>query len=104
MLWKNAKDEPLFSALSDPDAYVFTCINMTAEREELEDEGRRLCDVQPFLPILRLVAREGDRVEKLITTQINSLIGKGPFHAADIRMYTSGRNGKALLLLTNATE
>ncbi|XP_056589276.1 phosphatidylinositol 4,5-bisphosphate 3-kinase catalytic subunit delta isoform [Triplophysa dalaica] len=77
MLWKNAKDEPLFSALSDPDAYVFTCINMTAEREELEDEGRRLCDVQPFLPILRLVAREGDRVEKLITTQINSLIGKG---------------------------
>uniref|UniRef100_A0A8C1J9U2 phosphatidylinositol-4,5-bisphosphate 3-kinase n=1 Tax=Cyprinus carpio TaxID=7962 RepID=A0A8C1J9U2_CYPCA len=77
MVWKNARNEPLFSALSDPDAYVFTCINMTAEREELEDEQRRLCDVRLFLPILRLVAREGDRVEKLITTQISLLIGKG---------------------------
>uniref|UniRef100_A0A673MUJ5 phosphatidylinositol-4,5-bisphosphate 3-kinase n=1 Tax=Sinocyclocheilus rhinocerous TaxID=307959 RepID=A0A673MUJ5_9TELE len=77
MVWKNARNEPLFSALSDPDAYVFTCINMTAEREELEDEQRRLCDVRPFMPILRLVAREGDRVEKLITTQISLLIGKG---------------------------
>uniref|UniRef100_A0A671TB94 Phosphatidylinositol 4,5-bisphosphate 3-kinase catalytic subunit delta isoform n=1 Tax=Sinocyclocheilus anshuiensis TaxID=1608454 RepID=A0A671TB94_9TELE len=77
MVWKNARNEPLFSALSDPDAYVFTCINMTAEREELEDEQRRMCDVRLFLPILRLVAREGDRVEKLITTQISLLIGKG---------------------------
>uniref|UniRef100_A0A673IWE7 phosphatidylinositol-4,5-bisphosphate 3-kinase n=1 Tax=Sinocyclocheilus rhinocerous TaxID=307959 RepID=A0A673IWE7_9TELE len=77
MVWKNARNEPLFSALSDPDAYVFTCINMTAEREELEDEQRRMRDVRLFLPILRLVAREGDRVEKLITTQISLLIGKG---------------------------
>uniref|UniRef100_A0A673IVW5 phosphatidylinositol-4,5-bisphosphate 3-kinase n=1 Tax=Sinocyclocheilus rhinocerous TaxID=307959 RepID=A0A673IVW5_9TELE len=80
MVWKNARNEPLFSALSDPDAYVFTCINMTAEREELEDEQRRMRDVRLFLPILRLVAREGDRVEKLITTQISLLIGKGLCH------------------------
>uniref|UniRef100_A0A4W4HHF2 phosphatidylinositol-4,5-bisphosphate 3-kinase n=1 Tax=Electrophorus electricus TaxID=8005 RepID=A0A4W4HHF2_ELEEL len=77
MVWKNARSEPLFSVLSDPDAYVFTCINLTAEREELEDESRRLCDVRPFMPVLRLVAREGDRVEKLINTQISLLIGKG---------------------------
>ncbi|XP_023685988.1 phosphatidylinositol 4,5-bisphosphate 3-kinase catalytic subunit delta isoform [Paramormyrops kingsleyae] len=77
IVWKNAKKEPLFYALSDPDAYVFTCINHTAEQEELEDEQRRLCDVQPLMPILRLVAREGDRVEKLITSQISLLIGKG---------------------------
>ncbi|XP_035243684.1 phosphatidylinositol 4,5-bisphosphate 3-kinase catalytic subunit delta isoform [Anguilla anguilla] len=77
MLWRSAKSEPLFSMLSDPDAYVFTCINETAEQEELEDELRRLCDVRPFLSILRLVAREGDRVEKLINSQISLLIGKG---------------------------
>uniref|UniRef100_A0A8C1NIJ0 phosphatidylinositol-4,5-bisphosphate 3-kinase n=1 Tax=Cyprinus carpio TaxID=7962 RepID=A0A8C1NIJ0_CYPCA len=77
---KYTLNEPLFSALSDPDAYVFTCINMTAEREELEDEQRRMSDVRLFLPILRLVAREGDRVEKLITTQISLLIGKGLCH------------------------
>lgn len=77
MLWRNARSEPLFSVLSDPDAYVFTCINRTAEREDLEDEQRRLCEVRPFLPVFRLVAREGDRVEKLINTQISLLLGKG---------------------------
>lgn len=77
MLWKNARSEPLFSILSDPDAYVFTCINRTAEREDLEDEQRRLCEVRPFMPVFRLVAREGDRVEKLINTQISLLLGKG---------------------------
>lgn len=63
--------------LSDPEAYVFTCVSQTAEQQELEDEQRRLCDVQPFLPVLRLVAREGDRVKKLINSQISLLIGKG---------------------------
>uniref|UniRef100_A0A673MMZ0 phosphatidylinositol-4,5-bisphosphate 3-kinase n=1 Tax=Sinocyclocheilus rhinocerous TaxID=307959 RepID=A0A673MMZ0_9TELE len=107
MVWKNARNEPLFSALSDPDAYVFTCINMTAEREELEDEQRRLCDVRPFMPILRLVAREGDRVEKLITTQISLLIGKGLCHTN--RLLTSELFGRLTMeaakhLLTTAAE
>lgn len=77
MVWKNAKSEALFSALGDPDAYVFTCINHTAEREELEEESRRISDVRPFMCVLRLVAREGDRVEKLTNAQISLLIGKG---------------------------
>uniref|UniRef100_A0A8C9WY60 phosphatidylinositol-4,5-bisphosphate 3-kinase n=1 Tax=Sander lucioperca TaxID=283035 RepID=A0A8C9WY60_SANLU len=77
MVWKNARSEALFSALGDPDAYVFTCINQTAEREELEEESRRISDVRPFMGVLRLVAREGDRVEKLTNTQISLLIGKG---------------------------
>lgn len=77
VLWKQAQYEPLFHMLSDPDAYVFTCINQTAEQQELEDEQRRLCDIQPFLPVLRLVAREGDRAKKLINSQISLLIGKG---------------------------
>lgn len=76
-LWHRAQYEPLFHMLSDPEAYVFTCVNQTAEQQELEDEQRRLCDVQPFLPVLRLVAREGDRVKKLINSQISLLIGKG---------------------------
>lgn len=77
MLWHRAQYEPLFHMLSDPEAYVFTCVNQTAEQQELEDEQRRLCDIQPFLPVLRLVAREGDRVKKLINSQISLLIGKG---------------------------
>ncbi|XP_044523653.1 phosphatidylinositol 4,5-bisphosphate 3-kinase catalytic subunit delta isoform [Gracilinanus agilis] len=77
VLWHHAQYEPLFHMLSDPEAYVFTCINQTAEQQELEDEQRRLCDIQPFLPVLRLVARQGDRVKKLINSQISLLIGKG---------------------------
>uniref|UniRef100_A0A8D3E8M4 phosphatidylinositol-4,5-bisphosphate 3-kinase n=1 Tax=Scophthalmus maximus TaxID=52904 RepID=A0A8D3E8M4_SCOMX len=77
MVWKNARSEALFCGLGDPDAYVFTCINQTAEREELEEESRRINDVRPFMCVLRLVAREGDRAEKLINTQISLLIGKG---------------------------
>ncbi|KAK6472347.1 phosphatidylinositol 4,5-bisphosphate 3-kinase catalytic subunit delta isoform-like [Huso huso] len=76
-VWKRAQSEPLFHSLNEPDAYVFTCINVTAEQEELEDEQRRLCDVRPFMPILRLVSREGDRVEKVSNTHISLLIGKG---------------------------
>lgn len=77
VLWHRAQYEPLFHMLSDPEAYVFTCVSQTAEQQELEDEQRRLCDVQPFLPVLRVVAREGDRVKKLINSQISLLIGKG---------------------------
>ncbi|KAM5126173.1 phosphatidylinositol 4,5-bisphosphate 3-kinase catalytic subunit delta isoform-like isoform 3-T3 [Callospermophilus lateralis] len=77
MLWHQAQNEPLFHMLSDPEAYVFTCVNQTAEQQELEDEQQRLCDVRPFLPMLCLVTREGDRMEKLINSQISLLIGKG---------------------------
>lgn len=77
ILWQRAQQEPLFHTLGSPSSYVFTCINQTAEQQELEDEQRRLCDIQPFLPVLRLVAREGDRAEKLLNSQISLLINKG---------------------------
>uniref|UniRef100_H3AKC6 phosphatidylinositol-4,5-bisphosphate 3-kinase n=1 Tax=Latimeria chalumnae TaxID=7897 RepID=H3AKC6_LATCH len=77
LLWQQAQYEPLYHTLNEPDAYVFTCINHTADQEELEDEQRRLCDICPFLPVLKLVAREGDRAEKHINSQISLLIGKG---------------------------
>ncbi|XP_032088182.1 phosphatidylinositol 4,5-bisphosphate 3-kinase catalytic subunit delta isoform isoform X2 [Thamnophis elegans] len=77
LVWHHAQFEPFFQMLSTPDAYVFTCINQAAELQELEDEQRRLCDVQPFVPVLRLVAREGDRAKKLLNSQISLLIGKG---------------------------
>ncbi|VTJ86547.1 Hypothetical predicted protein [Marmota monax] len=82
MLWHQAQNEPLLYMLSDPKAYVFTCVNQTAEQQELEDEQQRLCDVWPFLPMLCLVTRQGDRMEKLINSQISLLIGKGRAHLA----------------------
>lgn len=59
---------------------MFECVNQAAVHEELEDETRRLCDVRPFLPVLKLVMRNCARAERLLDSKIGVLIGKGePF-------------------------
>lgn len=60
---------------------VFTFIFMTFQ-VELEDETRRLCDVRPFSPLLRLIespkhTSQQNRTEKIINAQISILMGKG---------------------------
>uniref|UniRef100_A0A8U7NDQ9 phosphatidylinositol-4,5-bisphosphate 3-kinase n=2 Tax=Corvus moneduloides TaxID=1196302 RepID=A0A8U7NDQ9_CORMO len=76
LLWKQAHSYPLFHLLMEIDSYMFSCVNQTAVHEELEDETRRLCDVRPFLPVLKLVTRNCDPGEKL-DSKIGVLIGKG---------------------------
>ncbi|XP_007422311.1 phosphatidylinositol 4,5-bisphosphate 3-kinase catalytic subunit beta isoform [Python bivittatus] len=76
LLWKQAHSYPLFHLLLEIDSYMFSCVNQTAVREELEDETRRLCDVRPFLPVLKLITRSCDPGEKL-DSKIGVLIGKG---------------------------
>ncbi|CAI5775528.1 phosphatidylinositol 4,5-bisphosphate 3-kinase catalytic subunit beta isoform isoform X1 [Podarcis lilfordi] len=76
LLWKEAQSYPLFHLLMEIDSYMFSCVNQTAVREELEDETRRLCDVRPFLPVLQLITRSCDPGEKL-DSKIGVLIGKG---------------------------
>ncbi|XP_032886992.1 phosphatidylinositol 4,5-bisphosphate 3-kinase catalytic subunit beta isoform [Amblyraja radiata] len=76
-LWRQAQSYPLYSVLGESDSYMFQCVNQSAVHEELEDESRRLCDVRPFLPVLKLVARNCNRSEKLLDSKIGVLIGKG---------------------------
>ncbi|XP_078615634.1 phosphatidylinositol 4,5-bisphosphate 3-kinase catalytic subunit delta isoform-like [Branchiostoma floridae x Branchiostoma japonicum] len=78
-LWQEARTYPLYSELAEVQSYVFMCINQTAEQEELHEEQRRLCDVRPFRPVLKLVQKKKDpaAVEKLLNSQISVLIGKG---------------------------
>ncbi|XP_037699897.1 phosphatidylinositol 4,5-bisphosphate 3-kinase catalytic subunit beta isoform isoform X4 [Choloepus didactylus] len=76
MLWKQVHSYPMFNLLMEIDSYMFACVNQTAVYEELEDETRRLCDVRPFLPVLKLVTRTCDPGEKL-DSKIGVLIGKG---------------------------
>ncbi|XP_060098149.1 phosphatidylinositol 4,5-bisphosphate 3-kinase catalytic subunit beta isoform [Heteronotia binoei] len=76
LLWKQAHNYPLFHLLMEIDSYMFSCVNQTAVREELEDETRRLCDVRPFLPVLQLITRSCDPGDKL-DSKIGVLIGKG---------------------------
>lgn len=59
------------------ESHMFQCVNQAAVHEELEDETRRLCDVRPFLPVLKLVMRNCGRAERLLDSKIGVLIGKG---------------------------
>ena len=63
--------------MRDRQNYVFTYVNMmTAEQQELDDEEVRLCDVCPFLALLKLVERKGDKAAIQLDAQIGLLIGK----------------------------
>ncbi|KAJ8256327.1 hypothetical protein COCON_G00184790 [Conger conger] len=77
LLWKQAQAYPLFSFLGEMESHMFECINQSAVHEELEDETRRLRDVRPFLPVLRLVTRNCGRAERLLDSKIGVLISKG---------------------------
>ncbi|XP_061683150.1 phosphatidylinositol 4,5-bisphosphate 3-kinase catalytic subunit beta isoform isoform X2 [Syngnathoides biaculeatus] len=77
LLWKQAQTFPLFTVLGDMESHMFECVNQTAVHEELEDETRRLCDVRPFLPVLKLVTRNCGQAERLLDSKIGVLIGKG---------------------------
>ncbi|KAM3874811.1 phosphatidylinositol 4,5-bisphosphate 3-kinase catalytic subunit beta isoform [Diretmus argenteus] len=77
LLWKQAQSYPLFPALGEMEGHMFECVNQAAVHEELEDETRRLCDVRPFLPVLKLVTRNCGRAERLLDSKIGVLIEKG---------------------------
>ncbi|XP_072040805.1 phosphatidylinositol 4,5-bisphosphate 3-kinase catalytic subunit beta isoform-like isoform X2 [Amphiura filiformis] len=76
-VWKQAKTFPFFNQLLDINYYVFQCINQNAEQEELLDEKRRLCDVQPFSPDLKVVLKADDVEDKVLNGNISHLIDKG---------------------------
>lgn len=77
LLWKQAQSYPLFPVLGEMEGHMFECVNQAAVHEELEDETRRLCDVRPFLPVLKLVTRNCGRADRLLDSKIGVLIGKG---------------------------
>lgn len=76
-LWEEASKFPLHGTLHDSSSYIFSCINSMAETEELLDENKRLCDVQPFVSVLKVIERMGDKADKTLNVQISRLIGKG---------------------------
>nr|BAQ19553.1 phosphatidylinositol 4,5-bisphosphate 3-kinase catalytic subunit beta isoform [Patiria pectinifera] len=75
-LWMRAKTYPLYKALLDLNFYIFQCINQSAEQEELLDGNRRLCDIKPFWPMLRVVRKASDVEDKVLNSKIGLLIGK----------------------------
>ncbi|CAL8343536.1 unnamed protein product [Arctogadus glacialis] len=97
LLWKQAQTYPLFPALGEMESHMFECVNQAAVHEELEDETRRLCDVRPFLPVLRLVTRNCGRAERLLDSKIGVLIGKG-LHELDALQAQEVKDFRAKML------
>lgn len=75
-LWESAKTFPLFNQLRQVGWYVLVFVNRKAEQEECLDEQQRLCDLQMYKPLFKLVERKGNEDEKKLSTQISWLIGR----------------------------
>ncbi len=70
LLWREAKRYPLANLLGEASSYIFVTITQDAEKEELYDEARRLCDLRLFQPILKVVEPAGNREEKMLNYDI----------------------------------
>ncbi|KAK7071391.1 Phosphatidylinositol 4,5-bisphosphate 3-kinase catalytic subunit alpha isoform [Halocaridina rubra] len=75
-IWQEAKKYPLYRVLGLPEEYVFVGVTQDAEQEEFWDENRRLCDLQLFSPILKLVEPRGSKEEKVLNYEISLAIGR----------------------------
>ncbi|EFX69553.1 hypothetical protein DAPPUDRAFT_300912 [Daphnia pulex] len=74
-LWREAKKHPLFYLLGDPSTYIFVSISHDAEQEEFYDESRRLCDLRLFLPLLKIIEPQGNKMEKILNSEIGLAVG-----------------------------
>ncbi|XP_057663838.1 phosphatidylinositol 4,5-bisphosphate 3-kinase catalytic subunit beta isoform [Diorhabda carinulata] len=75
-LWEEAAKFPLFGKLHDMSVYIFTYINSMAEREKINDESRRLCDIRPTGAILIISECRGEKSDDSLNISIGHLIGK----------------------------
>lgn len=89
----------MFSKLGEMESHMFECVNQAAVHEELEDETRRLCDIRPFLPVLKLVTRNCGRAERLLDSKIGVLIGKGKAASCKYLNSSSRLSFKSLSML-----
>ncbi|CAG0915768.1 unnamed protein product [Notodromas monacha] len=96
-LWDAARAMPKYEILQDKSVYVFEAVIQNAEREELFDESRRICDLKLFVAMLRIVVPKGDKVEKMIDAEISIAIGREvirleQLQAADNEVYEFRRS------------
>lgn len=79
-LWENAARQPLYGFLHDKSEYVISVISGTnfsnrGKTEEIHNETIRLCDVQPYFCILKIVEKNKSR-DNPLEKDISHLIGK----------------------------
>ncbi|KAJ8946954.1 hypothetical protein NQ314_008755 [Rhamnusium bicolor] len=75
-LWEEASKFPLYGKLHDMSVYIFTYINSMAEKEKLNDESRRICDIRPTGAVLMITECIGEKADDSTNISIGHLIGK----------------------------
>lgn len=73
--WNRAEKEILFRLLGDITCYVFIGVTQDAKVEEFYDENRRLCDLNLFTTLLKLIEAQGDKEEKKADSETSMAIG-----------------------------
>ena len=84
-LWEEAKRQPLFHLLRDPESYVFVYVTTRSKQVECVEETQRLNEIRPYKPIFKVVQREGDRTLSLLNSQISEVIGKTISELANVK-------------------
>ena len=75
-LWKEAEKLPLFGKLKEIERYTLVFVNRKAEAEECMDESTRMCDLQMYTPLFKVLERKSDNGETALSNQLTLLIGK----------------------------
>ncbi|XP_065568407.1 phosphatidylinositol 4,5-bisphosphate 3-kinase catalytic subunit alpha isoform-like [Artemia franciscana] len=74
-LWREIKKYPLHHKISEPSSYIFKSVTTDATVEEFYDESRMLCDLRLFQPILKVIEPHGNKIEKMINSEISQAVG-----------------------------
>ncbi|XP_076066613.1 phosphatidylinositol 4,5-bisphosphate 3-kinase catalytic subunit alpha isoform-like [Oratosquilla oratoria] len=81
-LWREAKKYPLYRVLGKEEEYILVGVTQDAELEEFWDEKRRLCDLDLFSPILKVLEPRGKKEDKVLNYEISLALGR-PVHELD---------------------
>ncbi|XP_063708405.1 phosphatidylinositol 4,5-bisphosphate 3-kinase catalytic subunit beta isoform [Culicoides brevitarsis] len=73
-VWEAAERMPLFGHLKDKSYYVLGMVTKYSS-DEMHDETKRICDIQPYFCIFRVLSKQNATNNKL-NKSINCLIGK----------------------------
>ncbi|KFB38068.1 phosphatidylinositol 3-kinase catalytic subunit alpha, beta, delta [Anopheles sinensis] len=79
-VWEVAESKPLYRLLGDKNMYCFSTLASGTTNNgtyEVDDESRRLLDVQPVFGIFRFVEKKNVSVNSTLINNINALLGSG---------------------------
>jgi phosphatidylinositol-4,5-bisphosphate 3-kinase len=76
LLWRRAKDFPLFGLLRGREWYTLVFVNPKAEQEACHNEEKTLLEISYYKPLFKVVEKKEDGEEKLFGNRLGIVIDK----------------------------